>query len=78
VSDPAAVMLGMTLRGLCGNSISDDVMNFLAGHRAAARQAAIQRGFAARARARVEADYEAALQASSAIALAWTIQQDMV
>jgi hypothetical protein len=43
----AAVGLGLMLRDLCGGGpIEDDVMVFLAGHLVAARQAAIQRGYA--------------------------------
>ena len=41
----AAAMMGMTLMGLCGGSITDDVMDFMYGHLVAARQAAIQRGY---------------------------------
>jgi hypothetical protein len=43
----AAVMLGTTLRELCGGPIADDVMEFLAAHLLSARQAALRRGFAA-------------------------------
>jgi hypothetical protein len=43
----AAVMLGLTLRELCGRPIADDVMEFLAEHLLSARQAALRRGFAA-------------------------------
>jgi hypothetical protein len=42
----AAVMLGLTLRELCGRPIAGDVMEFLAGHLLSARQAALRRGFA--------------------------------
>jgi CRP-like cAMP-binding protein len=42
----AAVMLGLTLRELCGRPIADDVMEFLAQHLLSARQAALRRGFA--------------------------------
>ena len=42
----AAVMLGMTLRELCGGPIGEDVMEFLAQHLLSARQAALHRGFA--------------------------------
>jgi hypothetical protein len=41
----AAVMLGLTLRELCGGPIADDVMEFLAEHLLSARQAALRRGF---------------------------------
>jgi hypothetical protein len=42
----AAVMLGLTLRELCGRPVADDVMEFLAEHLLSARQAALRRGFA--------------------------------
>jgi len=42
----AAVMLGLTLRELCGGPIGEDVMEFLAQHLLSARQAALRRGFA--------------------------------
>ena len=45
-ADEAAVLLGLTLRDLCGDSISDDVMEFLAQHLLSARLAALSCGFA--------------------------------
>jgi hypothetical protein len=42
----AAVMLGLTLREICGGPIGEDVMEFLAEHLLSARQAALRRGFA--------------------------------
>jgi hypothetical protein len=42
----AAIMLGLTLRELCGRPIADDVMEFLAEHLLSARQVALRRGFA--------------------------------
>jgi hypothetical protein len=42
----AAVMLGLTLRELCGAPIGEDVMEFLAEHLLSARQAALRGGFA--------------------------------